>query len=133
MVNHIINIFGSHIGIGYSMTLVVHSRRQLNIAHSAHLLMSITYGLWYPLSMGMRATICICQLYHHPLYVTGFGLEDIETCERLFSSSNGLAPVTRYASAFHRHQAIDLFAEQWDTDKYQELCKFYYLNTSGTC
>jgi len=54
--------------------------------------------------------------------MTGFGLEDMETCERMFSAFNGLAPVTRYSSSFHRHQAIDMFAHQWDDDKYDKLC-----------
>jgi len=31
--------------------------------------------------------------------------------------------VTRYSSPFHQHQAIDLYAWQWDEDKYQELCE----------
>jgi hypothetical protein len=29
-----------------------------------------------------------CQLQHHPLHVEGLGLEDCETCERLFSYTN---------------------------------------------
>src|SRR5882762_1550029 len=130
MVNRIINVFGSHIGIGYDIgcsfkKTVEHS----SLGPSAH-----EHNIRFVVpSFHGYAHNRICQLNHHPLYVTGFGLEDIETCERLFSSSNGLAPVTRYASAFHRHQAIDLFTEQWDTNKYQELCRFYHLNTSGTC
>jgi 5-formyltetrahydrofolate cyclo-ligase len=66
----------------------------------------------------------LCQLSFHPLYVTGFGIEDLETAERIFASFNGLANITRYASRFHRIQAIDLFSRQHDDDKYQELCRW---------
>lgn len=33
----------------------------------------------------------LCQLRHHPLYQCVFGLEDLETCERIFSASNAVA------------------------------------------
>ena len=127
MVNRIINVFGARVGIGYDIgcsfkNTVKNSSLSLS-AHENNIRFVVPSFHGY--AHNRR-----CQLYHHPLYVTGFGLEDIETCERLFSSFNGLAPVTRYASSFHRHQAIDIYAEQWDTDKYQELCKYYYLYTS---
>ena len=64
-----------------------------------------------------------CQPSFHPLYVAGFGLEDGEICEHIFSSFNGLAVITWHASQYHRHQAINIFARQWDEDKYMELCK----------
>ncbi|KAI0248965.1 hypothetical protein BJV78DRAFT_1097215, partial [Lactifluus subvellereus] len=63
----------------------------------------------------------ICQLSYHPLFTGGFRIEDLETVERIFSSFNGLANITRYASRYHRHQAINLYAQQHDDDKYQEL------------
>ncbi|KAG1742887.1 hypothetical protein EDB19DRAFT_1894855 [Suillus lakei] len=47
-----------------------------------------------------------CQLQFHPMYLCGFGLEDLETCERIFASSNAF---------------LDLHFDQWDTDKYFEL------------
>jgi hypothetical protein len=47
-----------------------------------------------------------CQLCHLATYVEGVGLEDLEECKSFFSKSNALAPCTRYASGFHRHQAI---------------------------
>jgi Kyakuja-Dileera-Zisupton transposase len=48
----------------------------------------------------------LCQLDWHPLYLKGCGLEDFETCERVFSCSNALASSTRHASTFHRRQLI---------------------------
>jgi hypothetical protein len=41
-----------------------------------------------------------CQLQHHPNIIEGTGLEDLETLEHIFSSSNQLATVIRYATAF---------------------------------
>ncbi|KAG1892237.1 hypothetical protein F4604DRAFT_1875645 [Suillus subluteus] len=69
-----------------------------------------------------------CQLQFHPLYQDGLGLEDLETCERVFSASNAVAPVVRHASYFHWLQFIDLHFQQWDSDRYLELSKFLYNN-----
>lgn len=66
----------------------------------------------------------ICQLENHPLYQTGFGIEDLETCERIFSSSNATASLIRHASLFHWTQFIDLHFDQWDKDKYLELSTY---------
>ncbi|KAG8942064.1 hypothetical protein FRC03_003681 [Tulasnella sp. 419] len=69
-----------------------------------------------------------CQLFHHPKYVQGAGLEDFETCEHCFSSSNDVARTTRYASAFHRTQSIDRHFQQWDADKLLALGPFTFNN-----
>ncbi|KAI0739797.1 hypothetical protein C8Q80DRAFT_1222084 [Daedaleopsis nitida] len=62
-----------------------------------------------------------CQVQHHPNSITGIGIEDLETMERIFSGSNKLAPVTRYASAYCRHLLIDLYYRQWDHEKYSNI------------
>ncbi|KAL4259837.1 CxC1-like cysteine cluster associated with KDZ transposases domain-containing protein [Pleurotus pulmonarius] len=69
-----------------------------------------------------------CQQKHHPNIIPGTGLEDLETLERVFSVSNQLANVTRYASAFRRRLFIDNFFRQWDEDKYQNLGVMLYNN-----
>ncbi|KAG1852223.1 hypothetical protein F4604DRAFT_1933797 [Suillus subluteus] len=69
-----------------------------------------------------------CQLRFHPLYQHGLSLEDLETCERVFSGSNTVAPVIRHASYFHWLQFIDLHFWQWDSDRYLELSKLLYNN-----
>jgi hypothetical protein len=66
-----------------------------------------------------------CQLAHHPLYLEGFGIEDLETCERIFSSSNSACGIIRHASYFHWVQYLDLHFDQWDKDKYIELSKCF--------
>ncbi|KAJ7748011.1 hypothetical protein B0H14DRAFT_3897197 [Mycena olivaceomarginata] len=63
-----------------------------------------------------------CQLTHLSTYVKGMGLEDLEGCETFFSKSNTLASTTRYATAFHRQQAISTYMKHADTaDAYQGL------------
>ena len=57
----------------------------------------------------------LCQLSHLTLYVDGLGLKDLETCECTFSKSNTLTSTIRYASIFHRQQAIDAYFEHNDT------------------
>ena len=64
-----------------------------------------------------------CQLQNHPMYLPGLGIEDLETCERIFAASNSVAPLIRHASYFHWLQFLDLHFDQWDKDKYLELSK----------
>jgi hypothetical protein len=69
-----------------------------------------------------------CQVKNHPNGIQGMGLEDLETLERVFSSSNQLAAVTRYASSYNRHVYIDLFFKNWDSEKYRNLGTMLYNN-----
>ncbi|KAF8525693.1 hypothetical protein JB92DRAFT_2535410, partial [Gautieria morchelliformis] len=69
-----------------------------------------------------------CQLGSHILMSQGFGLEDLETCERVFSASNSVARLTRHATQFHRRQFIEMFFRQWDAEKYEHLGQFLLNN-----
>ncbi|THU96505.1 hypothetical protein K435DRAFT_664315 [Dendrothele bispora CBS 962.96] len=71
---------------------------------------------------------CLCQHKNLPLNIKGMGLEDLETLERVFSSSNQLASVTRYMSAYRRRVFIDMHFKQWDADKYQSLVQMLHNN-----
>jgi hypothetical protein len=69
-----------------------------------------------------------CQLCNLATYVEGVGCEDLEYCETFFSKSNALASSTRYATAFHRRQAITTYLAHTDVfDTYQSLCQFILL------
>ena len=57
-----------------------------------------------------------CQVKYHPLYRPGFGLEDLSTCERFFSSLNGTTRNIRHSSSFHWMQLIDLHIQQVNED-----------------
>ncbi|KAF9054922.1 hypothetical protein BDP27DRAFT_1242445 [Rhodocollybia butyracea] len=74
------------------------------------------------------AHCALCQQIYHPLNICGMGLEDLETLERLFSSSNQLASITRYMSPYRRRVFIDLFLQQWDREKYQNLATMLHNN-----
>jgi len=69
-----------------------------------------------------------CQTQNHPNVIDGVGLEDLETMERVFSSSNQVAGVTRYSSAYHRRVFVDMFFQQWDDDKYRNLGLMLFNN-----
>ena len=69
-----------------------------------------------------------CQKKNHPTVVQGAGLEDFETMERIFSASNALASVTRYASPYRRRLFVDAFFRQWDLDKFENLGTFILNN-----
>ncbi|KAI0702856.1 hypothetical protein BC835DRAFT_1263436, partial [Cytidiella melzeri] len=58
-----------------------------------------------------------CQMQFHPNNITGAGLEDLETMERIFSASNQLASVSRYASPYRRRLFLEAYFRQWDEDK----------------
>lgn len=70
----------------------------------------------------------LCQLKNHPSIFKGVGLEDFETLERIFSASNALAAILRFASPYRRRLLIDAFFRQWDTDKYANLGTFILNN-----
>lgn len=70
----------------------------------------------------------MCQIKNHPLVVEGVGLEDFETMERIFSFSNALAAILRFASPYRRRLFIDFFFRQWDDDKYLNLGTFILNN-----
>ena len=68
-----------------------------------------------------------CQLSHPTTYVEGLGIEDLETCERIFSRSNALASATRYANVFHRQQAISTYFQYHDDcETYANLSMYNY-------
>lgn len=69
-----------------------------------------------------------CQRTNHPNVIEGMGIEDLEVMERVFSSSNSVARLTRHASSFHRHQFIDLHFQQWDEDKYLNIGTMLFNN-----
>jgi len=56
------------------------------------------------------------------------GLEDLEGMEQIFSGSNQLANVVRYATAYRRRLFINLYLRQWDADKYENLATWLYNN-----
>jgi hypothetical protein len=68
-----------------------------------------------------------CQLELHPNIIPGAGLEDLETMERIFSVTNALASVTRYASPYRRRLYIEAFLRQMDEDKFLN-CGTFLLN-----
>jgi hypothetical protein len=69
-----------------------------------------------------------CQTENHPNIIDGVGIEDLETLERVFSSSNQLASIVRYATAYRRGVFIDMFFKQWDEEKYQNLGTMLFKN-----
>ncbi|EIW74540.1 hypothetical protein CONPUDRAFT_67056, partial [Coniophora puteana RWD-64-598 SS2] len=62
-----------------------------------------------------------CQDKNHPSVLEGTGLESFGVLERIFSQSNHLTPVIRYATAFNRRLYINLYFTQWDEDRYLNL------------
>ncbi|KAK7676308.1 hypothetical protein QCA50_020725 [Cerrena zonata] len=126
IINHICRVHGHGIGCGYDIGC--------SFAETVK-----NSGLVGPIAResAIEFVVCafhgyahnrLCQLAHHPLYLDGYGIEDLEGMERVFSSTNGVARGIRYASQFHWTQALDLQFTQWDEDKYSELSKFLFNN-----
>ncbi|KAF8527482.1 hypothetical protein BU17DRAFT_73909 [Hysterangium stoloniferum] len=123
--NHLLTNFGDDLLVGCdiacSFTSTVNNSSLSKWAHQCHLqlLLNSFHGYAHERK---------CQLVYHPMYHTSVGLEDMETCERVFSASNSVARGVHHASHFHWGQFLDLHFQQWDEDKYLELSNFLYNN-----
>ncbi|KAJ7089281.1 hypothetical protein B0H15DRAFT_922742 [Mycena belliarum] len=119
VVDHVLNVIGEH-GAGYDIGCEFGKRVNvhpvLGPAARRHRFRSLV-GAFHGHAHNRR-----CQLCNLATYVTGVGLEDLEECESFFSKSNALASSTRYATAFHRKQAITTYLQHTDIyDTYQSL------------
>ncbi|KAJ7710234.1 hypothetical protein B0H14DRAFT_3099401 [Mycena olivaceomarginata] len=119
VVNHLLNIIGQ-VAVGYDIGCkfgkIVNAHLVLGPLAREKGFKSLV-GAFHGHAHNRR-----CQLCHLTTYVEGVGLEDLEECETFFSKSNGLTPCTRYATAFHRRQAIVSYLKHTDVfDTYQSL------------
>ncbi|KAL1738626.1 hypothetical protein HDZ31DRAFT_50701 [Schizophyllum fasciatum] len=119
-VNRLLDMYGEHQGIGYDIGCT----HRTTISNSslgekaAALGMDITVDTFHGYAHNRQ-----CQLRNHPLYREGYGLEDLSTCERVFSSSNSVARLVRHASKYHYGQFIDLHYRHWNDERYAELSR----------
>ncbi|KAG1766881.1 hypothetical protein EV702DRAFT_980585 [Suillus placidus] len=126
-INHMLDVCGKDQGLGHDIGCT--SRKTVASssisAKAQELNLVIAVNVFHGYAHNRR-----CQLAHHPLYLEGFGIEDLETCEHIFSSSNSACGLIRHASYFHWVQYLDLHFDQWDKDKYLELstCNFLHNN-----
>ncbi|KIM53555.1 hypothetical protein SCLCIDRAFT_92658, partial [Scleroderma citrinum Foug A] len=94
MINKLISVhgndqaIGSDIGCSLTATLAASSIGLKAKDVNVQLVVNVFHG---------HAHNHMCQLWYHPLYLPGTGLEDFETCERVFSSSNATATLIRHA------------------------------------
>jgi Kyakuja-Dileera-Zisupton transposase len=118
MVNKLMEVHGSNIACGYDIGCTFSKTLSSSSLgpRAAELGFRLVVGSFHG-----HAHNRACQLDWHPHHVTGMGRADFEGCERIFASSNALAPGTRHASSFHRHQAIEQHFAFWDEDKYAAL------------
>ncbi|KAG1863675.1 hypothetical protein F4604DRAFT_1587045, partial [Suillus subluteus] len=124
-VNQLLDSCGSFQGLGHDIGCTSHKTIAASLigakAEQSNLIVAV--NAFHGYTHNHR-----CQLANHPLYMNGFGIEDLETCEQIFSSSNSTAILIRHASYFHWVQFIDLHFNQWDQDKYMELSCFLHNN-----
>jgi hypothetical protein len=112
-------LVGFDIGCSFSVTLDSSSLGQEFQVSSSRCCVNAFHGYSHNYS---------CQARNHPNNIEGMGLEDLKGMERIFSGSNQLATVIRYATAYRRRQFIDLYLRQWDADKYENLATWLYNN-----
>ena len=121
MVNKLIDVYGPDITCGYdiacafSKTLASSSIGPRASENQFKLVLGWFHGY------GHNA---LCQSEWHPRNVKGMGRADFEGCERMFSASNAIAPLTRHATRFHRHQAIEQHFAFWDEDRFAALSTY---------
>ncbi|KAG2124204.1 hypothetical protein DEU56DRAFT_923609 [Suillus clintonianus] len=126
VVSKLLDVFGSNLGGGYDIGCQF--KTTLDNSSLGPLARSMHHTCLVGAFHG-HAHRRLCQLYSLTTYIKGLGLEDLETCERTFSKSNSLASALRYASVFHRQQAIDTYFEHNDDfEVYANLSDFLYNN-----
>ena len=124
MLNRLIELFGKNIMVGYDIDcqFSITAGRNAKVGpkmkeENLNLCVNAFHGY---------AHRRLCQLSWHPSYLNGVGLEDFETCERVFSDSNRVAGRTRHASKFHRRQSMLNMINRWNEDTYGELGMFTF-------
>ncbi|KAG0698993.1 hypothetical protein DFH29DRAFT_983677 [Suillus ampliporus] len=126
VISKLMDAFGEGLGGGYDIGC------QFKTTLDNSSLGPVAHSLHYTSLVGAfhgHAHRRLCQLDHLTTYIPGLGLEDLETCERTFSKSNGLASSLRYASVFHRQQGIlTYFEHNDDYEVYANLSNFLYNN-----
>jgi hypothetical protein len=123
-IHEILEVFGLDQAIGYDISCV----HKVTVADSSISAMAQDLRLQVAVdAFHSHAHNRLCQLSNHPLFLEGFGLEDLATCERIFSGTNPATRLIRHASYFHWLQFLDLQMDQWDKDKYLELSKCYII------
>ncbi|KAG1737376.1 hypothetical protein EDB19DRAFT_1895844 [Suillus lakei] len=126
IIDYILDNFGEDVGLGYNVSCTFGE-----IVHNSLLLQKKARDLQLQICVNSfhgYAHNRLCQVQHHPLYLTGFGLEDLEMMEQVFSSTNVSACIIQYATWYHWKQALNMQFSQWDAKKYQELSKFLLNN-----
>ncbi|EGO04959.1 hypothetical protein SERLA73DRAFT_45139 [Serpula lacrymans var. lacrymans S7.3] len=93
-INRLLDVCGDGQGIGHNFGCTLRKTvASSSIGEKAKRLgLTITVNAFHGYAHNRQ-----CQLLNHPLYLKGFGLEDMETCERVFASSNTLAPIIQHA------------------------------------
>ena len=95
MLNEILDTFGSDQAVGYDIGCI----QKVTVAASSisekacNLQLQIAVDAFHG-----HVHNCFCQLSNHPLFLNGFGLEDLGTCERIFSGTNPVTCLIRPAS-----------------------------------
>ena len=117
IIDKMMNVYGTGFQYGYDIVCVFH-KILLRTSLGAKVKTFSVTGV-VPAFHG-HAHNQTCQLANHLLYVDGSGKEDFEGCEWVFSQSNAMASITRFASAFHRHQIIKAFFRHWNEEKHVE-------------
>lgn len=125
MVNQALEVLGPRLLIAYnigcklSTTIATSSLSSKFAASNSRMCVDAFHGYTHNYA---------CQDQNHPNGVEGARLEDFGTMEHIFSSSNQLASVIRYASAYKCRLFIDAFFSQWDEDRYLNLGQMLYKN-----
>ena len=123
---HLLELFDHPIRLGYEIVCLFSTTLMKSMVgvsaqhHGLHMVVPAFHGHAYNQT---------CQLSFHILMSPGFSLEDLETCEHVFSGSNAMAQLTHHATPFHFWQFIDMHFQQWDKDKHANLGKCFLMQS----
>ena len=85
MLNNLLDVFGIDQAVRYDIGCV----HKITVADSSiskkaqNLHLQVVVDVFHG-----HAHNHICQLINHPIFLKGFGLEDLVTCERIFAGTN---------------------------------------------
>ncbi|KAG8939000.1 hypothetical protein FRC04_007139 [Tulasnella sp. 424] len=121
-VHRLIDLYGGQLGIGYDIGCTAEgTARRSELLKEKFVASQSRFAV--PAFHGW-AHGRLCQLQTHIRSSEGFGLEDVETCERIFSALNGIASALRHSSKFTRHRFIAAHFENWNQEMQERLATF---------
>jgi hypothetical protein len=120
LIDRLLQLLGPKIGVGYDIACTFSKTAKSHPLFQDRLQdVSWACGIFHAYAHNR-----LCQLSFNPRLIEGFGLDDLEGCERLFHLSNALAPTTRHSSMRLRFDRIEDKFQLINSDRIEAIGTF---------